>query len=172
MNSHWWRQDRGNQKVANLDKHHGGSKFPGIHGILHAVYPKILTGSLTPAWVNFGWECWQEKGCHSVGWQVPMGLWWLKEAVYHHTYYANMDFTQPFKLHTNACGSDLGAVLYQTCKDGMDAVKAYISRSLTKHESHYPMHKLEFLALKWAVVENSTTTCMGQPLMCILTITP
>ena len=35
----------------------------------------------------------------------------------------------------------------------MDAVIAYASRSLTKAESHYPAHKLEFLALKWAVVE-------------------
>ena len=61
-------------------------------------------------------------------------------------------FTQPFKLHTDACGSGLGAVLYQTCKDGMDAVIANASRSLTKAKSHYPMHKLEFLALKWAVV--------------------
>ena len=30
---------------------------------------------------------------------------------------------------------------------------AYASRSLNKAESHYPAHKLELLALKWAVVE-------------------
>ena len=30
---------------------------------------------------------------------------------------------------------------------------AYSSRSLNKAESHYPAHKLEFLALKWAVVK-------------------
>ena len=66
---------------------------------------------------------------------------------------AYADFTQPFKLHTDACGSGLGAVLYQTCNDGTDTVIAYAPRSLTKAESHYPTHKLEFLALKWAVVE-------------------
>ena len=66
---------------------------------------------------------------------------------------AYADFTQPFKLHTDACWSGLGAVIYQTCKDGMDAVIGYASRSLTKAESHYPAHKLEFLALNWAVVE-------------------
>ena len=67
--------------------------------------------------------------------------------------FAYADFTQPFKLHTNACGSGLGAVLYQTHEDGRDAVIAYASRSLTKAKSHYPMHKLEFLAIKCAVVE-------------------
>ena len=65
--------------------------------------------------------------------------------------YAN--FTKPFKLNTYACGMGLGAVLYQTREDGTKAVIAYASRSLNKAESHYPAHKLEFLALKWAVVE-------------------
>ena len=65
--------------------------------------------------------------------------------------YAN--FTKPFKLHTDACGTGLGAVLYQTWEDGTEAVIAYASRSLNKAESHYPAHKLEFLALKWAVVK-------------------
>ena len=62
-------------------------------------------------------------------------------------------FQNLFKLHTDACGTGLGAVLYQTREDGTEAVIAYASRSLNKAESHYPAHKLEFLALKWAVVE-------------------
>ena len=65
--------------------------------------------------------------------------------------YAN--FSKPFRRHTDACGSGLGAVLYQTQGDGTEAVIAYTSRSLNKAESHYPVHKLEFLALKWAVVK-------------------
>ena len=64
-----------------------------------------------------------------------------------------VDFTKPFKLHADACGSGLGAVLYQTHKDGTDMVIAYASRNLTKAESHYPTHKSEFLTLKWVVVE-------------------
>ena len=67
--------------------------------------------------------------------------------------HACADFTKPFKLHTDAYGSGLGAVLYQTHKDGTDAVIAYASRSLSKAESHYPVHKFEFPALKWMVVE-------------------
>ena len=66
---------------------------------------------------------------------------------------AYADFTRPFKLHTDAYRSSLGAVLYQTCNDGMDAVIPYVSRSLTKAKSHYPANKLEFLALMWAVIE-------------------
>ena len=65
--------------------------------------------------------------------------------------YAN--FTRPFKLHTDTCGTGLGTFLYQTREDGTKAVIAYAGRSLSKAESHYPAHKLEFFALKWAVVE-------------------
>ena len=63
------------------------------------------------------------------------------------------DSTRPFKLHIDTCRSGLGAVLYQTHDDGMDAIITYASRSLTKAKSHYPAHKLEFLTPKWAVVE-------------------
>ena len=66
---------------------------------------------------------------------------------------AYADFTKPFKLHTDTCSTGLGAVLYQTKEDGTEAVIAYASRSLNMAESHYPAHKLEFLTLKWAVVE-------------------
>ena len=48
--------------------------------------------------------------------------------------YAN--FAKPFKLHTDACATGLGAVLYQTREDGTEAVIAYASRSLNKAESH------------------------------------
>ena len=46
------------------------------------------------------------------------------------------DFTRPFKLHTDACRSGLGAMLYQTHDDGMDALIPYASRSLIKAKSH------------------------------------
>ena len=66
---------------------------------------------------------------------------------------AYADFSKLFKLHTDACGMGLGAVLYQIREDGTTVVIAYASRSLSKAESHYPAHKLEFLALKCAVVK-------------------
>ena len=63
------------------------------------------------------------------------------------------NFSKPFKLHTDACGMGLGAVPCLTWEDGTETVIPYASRSLSKAKSHYPAHKLEFLALKWAVVE-------------------
>ena len=65
---------------------------------------------------------------------------------------AYADYTKPFLLHTDASLEGLGAVLYQE-QEGKERVIAYASRSLKKSEKNYPCHKLEFLALKWAVVD-------------------
>ena len=62
------------------------------------------------------------------------------------------DYRMPFKLHTDASGNGLGAVLYQH-QDGLDRVIAYASRSLKPAERNYLAHKLEFLALKWAITD-------------------
>ena len=62
------------------------------------------------------------------------------------------DYQLPFTLHTDASGTGLGAALCQT-QEGVNRVIAYASRSLKPAEKNYPAHKLEFLALKWAVSE-------------------
>ena len=65
---------------------------------------------------------------------------------------AYADFKAPFILHTDASGDGLGAVLYQV-QEGKQRVIAYASRSLTRSERNYSVHKLEFLALKWAITD-------------------
>ena len=47
----------------------------------------------------------------------------------------------------------LGAVLSQRQEDGKERVIAYASRTLNKAEQNYDAHKLEFLALKWAITD-------------------
>ena len=62
-------------------------------------------------------------------------------------------YTKPFVLHTDASTTGLGAVLYQKQEDGKERVIAYTSRTLNNSEWNYDTHKLEFLALKWAITD-------------------
>ena len=64
-----------------------------------------------------------------------------------------VNYKKPFKIHTDASELGLDAVLYQDQDDGTMRVIAYASRTLSKSEKKYHSHKLEFLALKWAVTE-------------------
>ena len=65
---------------------------------------------------------------------------------------AYADYTLPFEVHTDASKQGLGAILYQK-QDGKLRVIAYGSRGMKPSEENYPAHKLEFLALKWAVTQ-------------------
>ncbi|XP_029104416.1 uncharacterized protein LOC114909432 [Scleropages formosus] len=58
----------------------------------------------------------------------------------------------PYVLHVDASREGLGGVLYQDQGAGLRPV-AFVSRSLTPAEKNYPTHKLEFLALKWAITD-------------------
>ena len=62
------------------------------------------------------------------------------------------NYQLPFVLHADSSSEGLGVVLYQR-QEGKLRVIACASRSVSKSKSHYPAHKLEFLALKWAVCE-------------------
>ena len=65
---------------------------------------------------------------------------------------AYADYTLPYELHTDASLKGLGAILYQN-QEGNKRVIAYASRRLSKTEKNYPAHKLEFLAMKWAITD-------------------
>ena len=75
---------------------------------------------------------------------------------------AYADFRQPFIVHTDASTSGLGAALYQV-QEGKERVIAYASRGLNPSERNYPAHKLEFLALKWAVTDKFHGYLYGRP---------
>ena len=82
--------------------------------------------------------------------------------------YAN--YQKPFKLHTDASKHGLGVVLYQKQDDNMEHVIAYASRTLSKSERNYDTHKLEFLALKWSIMERFHEYFMVDTLKCTLLI--
>ena len=63
------------------------------------------------------------------------------------------DFDKPFLLETDASKSGLGVVLLQKHPDGWYHSVAYVSQSLTNHESNYHSTKQEFLVLKWAIAK-------------------
>ena len=65
--------------------------------------------------------------------------------------YAN--YKREFQLHTDTSELGLGGVLYQKDDQGNQRVIAYACQSLTQTERNYPAHKLEFLALKWAITD-------------------
>lgn len=62
------------------------------------------------------------------------------------------DAKKPYIVHTDASIHGLGAALYQE-QDNQLRVIAFASRGLSNCEKRYPTHKLEFLALKWAVTD-------------------
>ena len=64
------------------------------------------------------------------------------------------DYSKPFLLETDASKDGLGAVLLQKGSDGKYYPVAYGSKALTKSEKNYHSSKLEFLVLKWAVMEH------------------
>ncbi|XP_035809415.2 uncharacterized protein LOC118471094 [Amphiprion ocellaris] len=92
----------------------------------------------------------------------PFGERWDQECIdaFHKIIYclthapvlAFADPNKPYVLHVDACLSGLGAVLYQEYPEGLKPV-AFASRKLTVSEKNYPIHQLEFLSLKWAVVD-------------------
>ncbi len=66
--------------------------------------------------------------------------------------FAFSDPSKPYILHVDASLDGLGAVLNQEYPEGFRPV-AFASRKLSRSERNYPIHQLEFLALKWAIVD-------------------
>ena len=64
------------------------------------------------------------------------------------------DFKKPFLLETDASKEGLGAVLSQKQSDRWYHPVAFGSRSLTPAEKNYHSSKLEFLTLKWSMMEH------------------
>ena len=75
------------------------------------------------------------------------------------------DYMKDFLLKMDASKDGLGAVLLQKQMDGQFHLVAYGSWVLTAHEKNYHSTKLEFLALKWAVMEHFKEYLLYQPFL-------
>ena len=75
------------------------------------------------------------------------------------------DYTKNILLETDASKERLGAVLSQKQEDGWFPLVIYGSWVLTMHEKNYHSTKLEFLALKWAVMEHFKEYLLYQPFL-------
>ena len=64
------------------------------------------------------------------------------------------DFDKPFLLETDASKEGLGAVLSQKQSDGCYHPVTFGSCPLTPSKKNYHSSKLEFLALKWSIMEH------------------
>ena len=62
------------------------------------------------------------------------------------------DFSQAFRLYTDASTAGLGAILAQI-RDGKERIICCASRDLNQAEKAYPATKLECLAIMWAVAK-------------------
>ena len=89
----------------------------------------------------------------------------LKQACMNSLVLAFADYTKDFLLKTDASKGGLGAVLSQKQEDGWFHLVAYGSQALTTHEKNYHSTKLEFLVLKWAIMEHFKEYLLYQPFL-------
>ena len=89
----------------------------------------------------------------------------LKQACMNSPVLAFTNYTKDFLLETDALKEGLGAVLSQKQEDGWFHPVNYGSQVLTMHEKNYHSTKLEFLALKWAIMEHFKEYLLYQPFL-------
>lgn len=87
----------------------------------------------------------------------------LKYELVHSVTLAHPDFSAPFILAVDASFDGIGAVLSQLPPDGkMARPVAFASKTLSHSQLNYPAHRLEFLALKWAVCDKFSHWLKGR----------
>ena len=75
------------------------------------------------------------------------------------------NYMKDFLLKMDTSKEELGTVLSQKQVDGCLYLLAYGSWAFTAHEKNYHSTKLEFLALKWAVMEHFKEYLLYQPFL-------
>ena len=112
----------------------------GFANIVHPLYD-VLGKEVKMGPVDLSPEAWEAVGI-------------LKGKVQSMPVLVFPDFNKPFLLETDASKEGLGVVLSQKQSDGWYHLIAFGSHSLTPSEKNYHSSKLEFLVLKWSVMEH------------------
>ncbi|KAI4872904.1 hypothetical protein NFI96_001931 [Prochilodus magdalenae] len=87
----------------------------------------------------------------------------LKHDLTHSVTLAHPDFNEPFILAVDASFDGIGAVLSQVPPgESVARPVAFASKTLSRSQLNYPAHKLEFLALKWAICEKFSHWLKGK----------
>ena len=81
------------------------------------------------------------------------------------TILAFANYMKEFLLKTDASREGLGVVLSQKQAHGHYHLVASGSQAFTAHEKNYHLTKLEFLVLKWAVIEHFKEYVLYQPFL-------
>ena len=123
-------------KKWQFQKCYRGWKFPGICGYYHQFIPKFTQVAWPLHELTSGENIGKKKA--AIQWDNRCLCW----------------FHPAFQAPHWCLWVWFGSCSLPDHEDGTDTVIVYASRSSTKAESHFPTHKLEFLALKWAVVKN------------------
>ena len=128
-----------------------------LKGFVHIaqLLNKHLTGegaSRKPEWVSLLEDVLKAFNTQKQAWMTAHAL-------------AFADCTKQFLLETNASKEGLGAVLSQKQADGQYLPVTYGSRALKAHEKTYHSTNLEFLVLKWAVMEHFEEYLPYQPFL-------
>ena len=89
----------------------------------------------------------------------------LKQACISTPILAFADYTKDFLLEMDSSKEGLGAVLSQKQVDGHYHPVADCSQALTAHKKNYHSTKLEFLVLKWAIMECFKEYLLYQPFL-------
>ena len=122
--------------------YHGSPLFPGPCRLLPAVCEGFCCHSRP-------FTCFdQERRGLSLEYQAAFDQ--LKHLLMTSPITAFPDFSQAFRLYTDASTAGLGAILAQV-RDGEEHIICCASRALNQAEKAYPATKLECLAIVWAV---------------------
>ena len=120
--------------------------FPWSRRVLPAICKEFCSHRRPPACPD------QERRCLPWSADCQDAFNHLKTLLTNSPITAFPDFSQPFRLYTDASTAGLGAILAQV-REGKERIICCASRSLNQAEKAYPATKLECLAIVWAVAK-------------------